>query len=204
MRHGAAHAGRAGPCRLNHVEMGYPGSGAALRVLLLFLSAGGGFMEQAVKAAAPEAGGLVARCISAGCGASSAVDLADWLDLGPGVPLRAWSPGPASRRGPTRRSTASADRERPRRGNGEASGGLGLARPVGWRRAPDKRGRARRVPAQRENGKMQRSACVRQSRRGRSDHALGRERLIEGPSVTVEKGAGSCSRGSSIPHPVRA
>jgi hypothetical protein len=70
--------------------MGYPGSGAALRVLLLFLSAGGGFMEQAVKAAAPEAGGLVARCISAGCGASSAVDLADWLDLGPGVPLRAF------------------------------------------------------------------------------------------------------------------
>jgi hypothetical protein len=47
-------------------------------------------MEQAARAARPPAGVLVARCLSANCGAESALDLADWAETGAGLPLRAF------------------------------------------------------------------------------------------------------------------
>ncbi|MFC3078097.1 hypothetical protein ACFODL_08365 [Phenylobacterium terrae] len=49
-----------------------------------------GMMEQAARAAGPPAGMLVARCLSANCGAESALDLGDWMEAGHGLPLRAF------------------------------------------------------------------------------------------------------------------
>lgn len=49
-----------------------------------------GTMEQAARAARPLPGVLVARCISATCGAESPLDLTDWAGAGAGLPLRAF------------------------------------------------------------------------------------------------------------------
>lgn len=47
-----------------------------------------GMAEQARNTAQPLPDRLVARCLATNCGAESAVDVADWLEAGQGLPLR--------------------------------------------------------------------------------------------------------------------
>ena len=49
-----------------------------------------GMMEQAAGAAPVEAGVLVARCLSRGCGAQSTLNASEWLEAGQSLPLRAF------------------------------------------------------------------------------------------------------------------
>lgn len=49
-----------------------------------------GLMEKAARAAPPPTNVLVARCLSAPCGAQSAFDIAEWLGTANELPLRAF------------------------------------------------------------------------------------------------------------------
>ena len=49
-----------------------------------------GVMERTSTEARAPAAVMVARCLSSRCGAQSALDVADWLEVGQGLPIRAF------------------------------------------------------------------------------------------------------------------